>query len=184
MFKWIMANKLRAFERENDYDASYLHEVLDLDPSALLRFGRATSLGKYRKDVPLDAYFAATLTSSLLADCGPCTQLGVRFALGAGVAAPVVAAIIAGDETGMSPGAALSARFARALLARAPETDEYREQITQRWGRRAVLALTFGIMTSQMYPTLKYALGHGKACTRVVVADQTITPRRLATATT
>jgi hypothetical protein len=43
-----------------------------------------------------------------------------------------------------------------------------------------VLALTFGVMASQMYPTVKYALGHGKACTRVVIAGQAVAPRRLA----
>jgi hypothetical protein len=35
-------------------------------------------------------------------------------------------------------------------------------------------------MAGQLYPTLKYALGHGKACTRVVVAGQPVSPRRLA----
>jgi hypothetical protein len=184
MFKWMMDRKLRAFERKHSYDASYLHEVLDLDVGAFLKFGFATNLGGYRKDVPPDVYFAATLTSSMHADCGPCTQLGVQFALAAGVGTAMVAAIIAGDEAGMLPDVALGARFARALLAHAAETDAYREQIVLRWGPRAVIALTFGIMASQLYPTLKYALGHGKACTRVIVADQTIAPRRLATGVT
>ena len=50
----------------------------------------------------------------------------------------------------------------------------------RRWGPRALLALSYGIMAAQLYPTLKYALGHGKACTRVVVAGQTVTPRHVA----
>ena len=58
--------------------------------------------------------------------------------------------------------------------------NELREEIVRRWGPRALLALSFGIMAAQLYPTLKYALGHGKACTRVVVAGQALTPRRAA----
>jgi hypothetical protein len=39
----------------------------------------------------------------------------------------------------------------------------------KRWGRRAVVSLAFAITAARVYPTVKYALGHGKACTRVVV---------------
>jgi hypothetical protein len=180
MLKWMIHRRLRRFEKAHGYDGSYMHEVLDLDLGAFLKFGRAIALGSYRKDVPADGYFAAVLTASMHADCGPCTQLGVGFALQAGVPAPAVAAIIAGDEAAMTSEVALGFRFARALLAHAPEANELREEIVRRWGPRAVLALTFGIMAAQMYPALKYALGHGQACTRVVVAGETVTPKRAA----
>jgi len=179
MLKWLIRRRLSAFERENDYDASYLREVLATDLSAFLQFARATALGKYRKDVPVDVYFAALLMSSVHADCGPCTQLAVGFALRAGVAPQMIAAVVAQNEARMSPEVALGVRFARAVIGRAPEADACREEISRRWGERAVLALAFAIMNAQLYPTLKYALGHGKSCTRVVVAGQTIEPRRI-----
>jgi hypothetical protein len=178
MLKWLLHRKLAAFERAHDYDASYMHEVLDTDLGAFLKFGRAVGLGAYRKDVPADVYLGAALTSSLQADCGPCTQLGVGFALQAGVAPATIAAVVKGELTAMSPEVALSVRFARAVLARDPAADECRDEIARRWGPRAVLALAFGVMTSQLYPALKYALGHGKACTRVVVAGEAVSPRR------
>ena len=81
MLKWFLHRKLRSFERQHGYDASYMHEVLDTDLGAFLKFARATGLGAYRKDVLPEVYVAAGLTSSLQADCGPCTQLGVGFAL-------------------------------------------------------------------------------------------------------
>lgn len=180
MLKWFFHRKLRAFEREHGYDASYMHELLDTDLSAFMKFARATSLGAYRKDVPLEVVTAAHLTASIQADCGPCTQLGVGFALEAGVPAATIAAIVSGDEAAMSPDCALACRFARAVLARDPAADAHREQIVQRWGPRALLALAFGAMAAQLYPALKYALGHGKACTRVIVAGQPISPRRVA----
>jgi hypothetical protein len=180
MLKWLIHRKMRRFEKAHGYDASYMHEVLDLDLGAFFKFGRAVALGRYRKDVPADAYFAATLASSMHADCGPCTQLGVGFALQEGVPARAVAAIVAADETAMTADVALGFRFARAVLAHAPQADELRDEIARRWGPRAVLALSFGMMAAQMYPALKYALGHGQACTRVTVAGQTVTPTRLA----
>jgi hypothetical protein len=184
MLKWMIRRKLCAFEREHGYDASYMHEVLDTDVGAFLKFGLATAIGTYRKDVPRDVYFAAALTSSMYADCGPCTQLGVGFALEAGVAASAVAAVVADDEAAMSHEVALGVRFARAVLGHDPGADVWREEIVRRWGPRALLALAFAIMAAQMYPALKYALGHGKACTRVVVAGQTVTPRLIAAGAT
>lgn len=178
MLKWLFHRKLRAFERAHNYDASYMHEVLDTDTAAFVKFGFATGLGSYRKDVPPEAHFAAGLTSSMHADCGPCTQLGVGFALEAGIPSATIAAIIAGDDAAMPRDAALAARFARAVLAHAPEADALREEIARRWGPKAVLSLAFAVMAAQLYPTLKYALGHGKACMRVVVGEQVVTPTR------
>lgn len=176
MLTWLLHRKLRAFERAHGYDASYMHDLLDTDLGAFLKFARASGLGTYRKDVPADVYMAAGITSSIQADCGPCTQLGVGFALKAGVPAAAIAAVVRGDLAAMSPEVALGARFARAILARDVAVDALREDVARRWGPRAVVALAYAVMTAQLYPALKYATGHGKACTRVVVAGEPIVP--------
>ncbi len=62
MLKWLLHRKLAAFEREHGYDASYMHEVLDTDLGAFLKFARAIGIGAYRKDVPREVYLAAALT--------------------------------------------------------------------------------------------------------------------------
>ena len=59
--------------------------------------------------------------------------------------------------------------FTRATLAHDAAADEYREAIVKRWGRRALVSLAFAITAARIYPTVKYALGHGEACRRVVV---------------
>jgi len=176
MLKWLIRRKLAKFERERGYDASYMKELLDADFGAFVKFGRAIGIGTYRKDVPREAYFAAAMTSSIQADCGPCTQLGVGFALEEGISPALIAAIVAGDEAALPREAVIGMRFARAVLARDPEADVWREEAAKRWGPRAVIALAFGILSTQMYPIVKYALGHGKACTRVVVDGNPVTP--------
>jgi hypothetical protein len=87
----------------------------------------------------------------------------------AGVSPAVLRALFAENPDAMPPDVALVWRFTRATLARDPAADDYREVIVERWGRRALISLAFAITAARIYPTVKYALGHGKACMRVVV---------------
>ena len=170
MLKWFIRNRLAAFENKYDYDMSYAREILAADTSAFLAFAKLGGIGAYRKDVPKNMYWAAKLTGTITEDCGPCTQLLVGMALEAGADAKVLKAVLAHDDAALPADALLGVTFARAALAHAPEADELREQIVKQHGQRAVIALAFAICSARLYPTLKYALGHGKACQRVVVA--------------
>src|SRR5262249_45506781 len=114
-------------------------------------------------------------------DCGPCTQLMVTMALHDGLAGKTIAAILEGGDSS-SEGARLGIQFARAVRAHAPSADALREELVARWGPRALPSLAFAIGASRVFPTLKYALGYGKACQRVIVAGQTVTPRQLMSA--
>ena len=55
------------------------------------------------------------------------------MALRAGLPGATIAKILRGDETEMTEPTRLGARFARAVLARAPAADEIREEIARRW---------------------------------------------------
>ncbi len=169
MVKWLMGRGIRAFEKTWNYDASYLREILAASPRAARLFARATALGKYRQDLPVEAWAAAGITAVRHEDCGPCTQLAVTMAERAGVSPAVLRAVLADNPDAMPPEVALVWKFTRATLAHDPAADEYREAIVKRWGRRALVSATFAITAARIYPTAKYALGHGKACMRVVV---------------
>jgi hypothetical protein len=86
-----------------------------------------------------------------------------------GVPPDVLRAILTDDVDRMSDDAALAWRFTKAVLAHDASADDYRAVILERWGPRAVVSLAFAITVARIYPTVKYAMGHGKACTRVVV---------------
>jgi alkylhydroperoxidase family enzyme len=169
MLRWLMRHTLRAFERQWNYDASYLREMIDASPRAAWRFMSAARLGNYRRDVPVEALVAAGLTAVRSEDCGPCTQLGTAMAERQGVRPEILRAILKDDVAAMSDDAALAWRFTKAVLAHDVAADDYRAVILERWGPRAVVSLSFAITTARIYPTVKYAMGHGKACTRVVV---------------
>ena len=86
-----------------------------------------------------------------------------------GASPAVLRAILSDDPDAMPPVVALVWKFTRATLAHDTAADEYRDEIVERWGRRALVSLAFAITAARIYPTVKYALGHGKACMRLMV---------------
>jgi alkylhydroperoxidase family enzyme len=178
MLRWLLRRTISAFERQWNYDASYLREIAETSPRAAWLFLRAARLGNYRRDVPLDALVAAGITAVRSEDCGPCTQLATAMAERQGVRPEILRAILNDEVAAMSDDAALAWRFTKAILAHDAAADDYRAVIHERWGPRAVVTLAFAITAARIYPTVKYAMGHGKACIRVVVGGAPMTMNR------
>jgi hypothetical protein len=170
MLKRALSRWIDSFEKTWGYDASYMRRVLAASPASLLKF--AVGAGAVdRRAAPAAALAAAGIVGTLAEDCGPCTQISVDMAAAGGVDPDVLRAILAGNEAAMGEDARLAWRFARASLARDMETcDPLRDEIVARWGEKGLTAIALQITAARMYPTLKYALGYGKACSRVVVS--------------
>ena len=45
--------------------------------------------------------------------------------------------------------------------------------VVRRFGRRGLVSLAYAMLAGRMYPTLKYALGHGHACRRLNIGGET-----------
>jgi hypothetical protein len=88
--------------------------------------------------------------------------------------------VLAGDVAAMPSDVALAFRFAAAVRGRRPEADELREAVVASWGQRGLVSLAFAITVAKIYPSVKYALGHGQACRRVTVAGEAQTVQRRA----
>ena len=176
MLKWLIRRRLAAFQRKFGYNLDYAREILDADTTALLRFARLDGLSTYRRDVSLDVYYAVKLIGTMHEDCGPCTQLVVAMALHDGVTPRTIAGVLEDNEPLLGDDIWLGVQFARATLAHDPAADDLRDTIVKRWGPRALVSLAFALAAARLYPTIKYALGHGRACQRVVVAGETIVP--------
>ncbi len=172
MIEWFLRRWIAKFERTWNYDAAYLHDLLDADPRALQAFGKVAAISNYRKDVPPAVYCAAGIVGTMAEDCGPCTQIVIDMAQRQGVDPAILRAIVAHDVTAMPFEVALAVRFAEATLNHAPEADDLRDEVVRRFGRRGLVSLAFALTASRLYPTLKYALGHGRACTRVTVGGE------------
>ena len=172
MIKWFLRRWIDKFERTWSYDASYLRDVLDADPRALLAFSKVTGIGSYRKDVPLAVYCAAGIVGAMSEDCGPCTQLAIDMAQCAGVDPAILRAVVARDLHTMPEDVALAVRFAETSLRHAPEADDLREEVLRRFDKRGLVSLAFVMTAARLYPTLKYAMGHGRACMRVTIGGE------------
>jgi uncharacterized protein YjeT (DUF2065 family) len=172
MLTWFMKRRLDAFERDTGYDATYVREMLDADVKAVMTLFKVQGLARYRKDVPREPWYAAALVGVLAEDCGPCTQLGITMAEREGVNPDTLRAIVAGDLRAMPDDVVVAYRFAKASLAHSPAADELRAEVVERWGQRGLISLALALASSRVYPTVKYALGHGKACTRLTVGGK------------
>jgi hypothetical protein len=145
MIRWALRRAIDKVEQNLDTDASYVQDMIDASPRAVWLFLRAAALGKFRRDVPIEARFAAGLTAMRHEDCGPCTQLGVTMAERDGVSPAVLRAVLTDNPDAMPPDVALVWKFTRATLAHDAAADQYREAIVQQWGRRALVSLAFAI---------------------------------------
>jgi hypothetical protein len=182
MLNWYLRRQIAAFERTWNYDAHYIRDMIDADPRAMTVLGKLQGLSRYRKGLPLPAYCAAGIIAVMAEDCGPCTQLAIDMAQREGVDSATLRAIVARDYTAMPEDVVLAVRFTEATLRHAPEADELREEVLRRWGRRGLMSLAFSMLSGRVYPTLKYALGHGRACTQLVIGGEAQPVRRGLTA--
>ena len=138
-----------------------------------MAFAKVSGVGSYRKDVPPAAYCAAAIVGVMVQDCGPCTQLVIDMAQRDGIDPAVLRAVVARDIAAMPFEVALALRFAEASLSHAPEADDLRDEVVRRFGKRGLVSLAFALTASRLYPTLKYAMGHGRACMRVTIGGET-----------
>ncbi|MEZ5556958.1 MAG: hypothetical protein R3E86_00210 [Pseudomonadales bacterium] len=156
------------FGRHYDYDATYMHEILDTSRAAFLKLLLAQGMNQHHDAVPAAALFAARIAAVRHEDCGPCAQLTLNMAREAGVASATLKAIVTGARAELPAEVALAQAFAEAVLAHAP-ADELRERVRALWGERGLVTLAYAISATRIYPTMKRVLGHAQACELLAV---------------
>ncbi|MBV8975997.1 MAG: hypothetical protein JO261_00375 [Alphaproteobacteria bacterium] len=169
MIKYLLHRIVARMERRYDYDATYLHELVDISPSAARRYVKAQTAGRWQGPAPRDAWHAAAIGGALVEDCGPCVQIASDIALEAGMPPATIAALLSGAAT--DPDAQLGFDYARALLAGGERFEELRDAVQKRFGKQGLVALSMMAMYARNFPVLKRALGHAKACRKVRVGS-------------
>ncbi len=106
MLRALFRAYITRMEKDFDYDASYMRDILAVSPWTFLKFAVVTTLVP-RRGAPGAAVAAAGIVGTLAEDCGPCTQISVEIATRGGVKPEVLRAILAGDEAAMGENAAL-----------------------------------------------------------------------------
>ena len=178
MLKSIFHRQIRKMEARYGYDASHVHEILDISTAAFLKFAMFQFMSMDRKSVPKDAWYAACLAGALGEDCGPCAQLVVDMAVGDGVPAKTIAALLRGDVN--ITDASLGFRYEVAVASRNPEIATLVDEVTKRFSKRGLVSLDFSVTSSRVYPCLKRGMGHGIASVKLKVASETIPVKQAA----
>jgi thiol-disulfide isomerase/thioredoxin len=179
MLRYLLNKMLRSFHQRYNYDVRYQQEILNADLVAFLKFSGFQTMSCHAGDLPAGPLFAARLRAIIAEDCGPCTQLAIQLALEAGLAPELIQAIIERDLEKLPEPIKLVVVFSDLVLAHHPQADDLRPQILQHWGKSGLIAIGFAISSYRVYPTLKYTLGYGKACSRVLVDGKPVLPTRL-----
>lgn len=180
MIRARLHGRIRKLERAYGYDASYLHEILDVSLAAFFKFALFQVMSGHRDRVPADASFAARLAAALSEDCGPCTQLVVDMALESGVAPGKLAALLRGDLDQAGAEAALGFRYGIAVAHNTADAQPLSEEVERKFGKAALVSMAYAVASARVYPALKRGLGHGAACTKIQVADDSIIIRQAA----
>jgi alkylhydroperoxidase family enzyme len=161
--------QIRDFEQHYQYDASYLHELIDDAPAAFEAYlGFQQSMGAFRGAAPDDVRCVARVAAVQSEDCGPCLQLGVRMAVEAGVDKELIRTALQRPEA-LPPKMRRVYDFARAVAVNAPESAELREQVLADYGRDVVAELAVTIAAARVYPTIKRGFGLAKSCSIVQI---------------
>lgn len=80
-----LLSEIEAFEAATRYDATYMKEMLEHAPEALLVFNGFLPMANHRLHAPLDVYQVAKLAAFRHCDCGPCFQLALDKAKAEGL---------------------------------------------------------------------------------------------------
>ncbi len=178
MIKRVLHHFTHKMERRFNYDARYMHSIIDASPTAALRLSLLPYLSQYDGGRHDALWAGAALASTLDGDCGPCAQLVIDIALQKGVSEDVLRACLNRDfdKAGI---AGLGFRYARAAISGDLVADDLRNEIENLHGKKAVLAAAYAAATGRAWPVLKRALGHSEACQRLTIGDvsEGITPR-------
>ncbi|MGX1106680.1 hypothetical protein AB7M47_005063 [Bradyrhizobium elkanii] len=174
MRSFIARRMLRAYSRRYGYDTTYLEIMLKESPAAFFKFAAAMKAAAYRAVAPVEAFYAAKLTGALAEDCGPCAQLVVDMAIGAGMAEQQVTAVLRRDVAAMTADTALGFRFAQAIVQRSADDGACRDAVRARWGEKGVIDLALALQIGRIFPMMKLALGYAMECRRVTVAGHQI----------
>jgi len=178
MFKALLHHFTRKMERQMDYDAGYMHEIIDTSSGAALRLSMLSLMSQYDGGGHDELWAGAAIASTLDGDCGPCAQLIIDTAISKGVSEEVIRACLQRNFE-QAGAAGLGFRYAEAAISGDPVADDLRAEIETAYGKKAVLAAAYAAATGRAWPVLKRAMGHGAACQRLKVGDdlEQIAPR-------
>ena len=153
---------VQAMDRIAPGETEYLHRIAALPSGALEKLQHFMPASSHRHTAPAELFAMARIGATRAEDCGPCTLIAARWALGDGVPRDLVQAAL--DEALPAGDLADALAFGRAVALGQPEALQLSEALAARHGTsvRDELALTIAMV--RVYPALKRGLGIARSC--------------------
>lgn len=174
MLKTLLERMFRKQEQMTGESADFIREMYDAAPGGFWRFAMFMPMSRYRRVLPKEARVAAGIAAIHSEDCGPCLQTGINLALADGVQPEIIRAAVTGDLASMDERTRTVFEFAQAICTRDIRSEKLRARIETWWGKAATVELALVIASARVFPTVKRTLGHGQACLRVTIGDETV----------
>lgn len=139
MLRWFFRRKLDAEEKRLGESMDYLRHVVDVSPTAFLRFASIMPFANSRSKLPADAWYVAQLVALQHEDCGPCLQITVNLAQTDGVDAWLIRAVLDGNRESLRDELRDVYDFTQ-MIVQHGDDDALRENLRQRYGDRQTRA--------------------------------------------
>ncbi|MEM1202087.1 MAG: hypothetical protein AAGN66_02540 [Acidobacteriota bacterium] len=153
-----------------DEDANaYLRDLRRETPMGFLKFMLAMPMAGHRSAASQEALAVARLVAVQHEDCGPCVQICVDMALGAGVDPQLLRDVLAGRVDALPEPLGAVYRLADAVVTASDRATALSDEVAGALGRGALADLGLAIASSRMFPTLKRTLGYARSCSVVRV---------------
>ncbi|MGB0921174.1 MAG: hypothetical protein ACPG06_01280 [Alphaproteobacteria bacterium] len=171
MMKKLAHWLVRRSEKQTGEDSTFMHEIADSSLNAFMKFGFFVPMSGHRKVVSAEAWHCARVAAAMNQDCGPCTQTTVNMAISDGASPELLRGALNGGE-GLTGDVLLAYQYGKAVAENGPELLDLLEAAEVRFGKEGLVELAFCVAGAAVYPTVKRALGHGLACSQVVIEPE------------
>lgn len=155
--------QIDAFEQHYDYDASYMHDLLEKSPAAFQVFAECKRINSFRQALPAEAYYVAAVSVMEIEDCGPCYDLNLKMAREEGVAEAVLSSLVESPER--LPAILQDVRAHALAVSNRQQPDQaIAERLIAHYGPEPFGELALAVATVRIYPSLKRALLKAGSC--------------------
>lgn len=164
----LAESRIALRERMLGVPLTYMREMAQAKSPILLKLGKLAALHRSGHwEAPAEIRHFAALGATQQEDCGECLQIGVNLARAAGIDPALLQAVIDCRPDKLPSHLALAWRFGQSVAANAPEMEDARMVLERRYGRRAIMELSYDLAMARFYPTVKRALGYAQSCTAI-----------------
>ncbi len=173
LINWLIDDS----EKKTGESADWMRDIARVSTRSFFVFGMFTPLATHRRALPLHLHHLARIAAIAEADCGPCFQTVVNYAVQDGIDKDLIKAAIEGDTSRMNDLEATVFGFASAVARKEFDDGSARQKIIDTWGEQALIDLAYAVAGVRVFPTVKRAMGYAQACQILDLKGEPVHPQ-------